>query len=901
MRKVFYKVIALLLVVFSIMLSLPSADINSATAVKISKKKITIYVGSVKKLILKGADASGIKWTSSDKKVATVSSKGKVKGIKEGKATISAKYKGKKYTCNVTVKNQKTSYTSAKVNISIDEYYREFSGNEAAKVLSLIEKLENSNKKTCILSGEYAWTITVKTDMKRMEYVRACTSDGWVIVDGSSGKCFKDMPELNKAVIEILTSDEKNNDEGSFIGYSIKCKEPVTETEYLDTATKLLADWLEQMKGSQVDDKYRNTGYKIEEAEKSAYLACGMVNGRKEFVCELCFTALDCGNDTFYDKNYTSGNYTLAGRGWNGNYILARFAWENGKCTVLETGNRFGGYDIRNGLNGISRSGYKNFFEFARRTDMEEALEKYYAGYDWATNIVSKNLTQNSDGVPVNINIYSYDVTSEDENTITGIWSFSSGMNGKVVYGSGVYFTDNGTGHMEDTLPRNFKLVFDNYTGDANPDYAIRYMNDEDGTYYALENLINDGRVLNYSGRAFEGGIYVAGCFEPSVRLQKTEDIAYIGWKKENGKYYPTNTRGDRIELPDLNMYSDRYFLPGDMKKYSKDETSVTCFLWNNTENTIKTDAEYSIQIYEKGQWNTVGKGIKINGVSVPARGYAEISYDIQSLTVRKNALYRIVQKCGKNTAYGKFVCEGDRDADFSVNIENMKTGMYSTKLSIINDSGVEISDIKKAVIKTKNGDVPLTVIGISENSYRIISPDFPQKSGTYTIVLNDNISAKLKIEDMKQKYDIRVDAEKLEDGIKINIDSNADLELNNIAIFKKSPGGSGYEALGMLPDKNTPDEKITPSKPYSIKLIDRYKEYFSDYLIHTYYDNAMESWDEYYNLLYSDYGITKDMTEEEFGEVFKNIFLYSSEGEYIAYISFDLDDGDTITVVHNF
>ncbi len=48
--------------------------------------------------------AGKITWKSSNKKVATVSSKGKVTAKKKGKATITAKVAGKTYKCKVTVK-----------------------------------------------------------------------------------------------------------------------------------------------------------------------------------------------------------------------------------------------------------------------------------------------------------------------------------------------------------------------------------------------------------------------------------------------------------------------------------------------------------------------------------------------------------------------------------------------------------------------------------------------------------------------------------------------------------------------------------------------------------------------------------------------------------------------------
>ena len=50
-----------------------------------------------------------VKWSSSDKKIATVSSSGVIKGVKKGKATITAKAGKKTYKCVVTVKNPQLS------------------------------------------------------------------------------------------------------------------------------------------------------------------------------------------------------------------------------------------------------------------------------------------------------------------------------------------------------------------------------------------------------------------------------------------------------------------------------------------------------------------------------------------------------------------------------------------------------------------------------------------------------------------------------------------------------------------------------------------------------------------------------------------------------------------------
>lgn len=91
-----------------------------AKPVSLSSKKKTIEVGSSFNLSLKNA-GSGAKWSTSNKKVATIkkvsATKYTITGKKKGTAKITVKYKKKKYTCTVTVKNPtpKLSVTSKTV------------------------------------------------------------------------------------------------------------------------------------------------------------------------------------------------------------------------------------------------------------------------------------------------------------------------------------------------------------------------------------------------------------------------------------------------------------------------------------------------------------------------------------------------------------------------------------------------------------------------------------------------------------------------------------------------------------------------------------------------------------------------------------------------------------------
>ena len=104
MKKV-KKTLAIILTLFLSITLIPTTGVSAAQKAKLNKTKATIYVGKTITLKLKN-NKDKVKWSSSNKKVATVSSKGKVKGKKAGKITITAKVGKKKYKCRITVKKK---------------------------------------------------------------------------------------------------------------------------------------------------------------------------------------------------------------------------------------------------------------------------------------------------------------------------------------------------------------------------------------------------------------------------------------------------------------------------------------------------------------------------------------------------------------------------------------------------------------------------------------------------------------------------------------------------------------------------------------------------------------------------------------------------------------------------
>ena len=107
------KILALIFIIVLSISMIPTTNISAAKKTKLNKTKATIYVGKTVRLKLKNTKKK-VKWSSSNKKIATVSKKGKVKGKKAGKVTITAKAGKKKYKCKVTVKKKTTPKPTTK-------------------------------------------------------------------------------------------------------------------------------------------------------------------------------------------------------------------------------------------------------------------------------------------------------------------------------------------------------------------------------------------------------------------------------------------------------------------------------------------------------------------------------------------------------------------------------------------------------------------------------------------------------------------------------------------------------------------------------------------------------------------------------------------------------------------
>lgn len=128
MKQQMKKILAVLFVILMAFSMLPGSYLQTdaakkktvkVTSVTLNKKTATIIKGQ--KLTLratlnpKNTTQKSLRWSTSNKKIATVNAKGVVNGVKKGTATITATVKGtsKKATCKITVKAKPVVKVSA--------------------------------------------------------------------------------------------------------------------------------------------------------------------------------------------------------------------------------------------------------------------------------------------------------------------------------------------------------------------------------------------------------------------------------------------------------------------------------------------------------------------------------------------------------------------------------------------------------------------------------------------------------------------------------------------------------------------------------------------------------------------------------------------------------------------
>ncbi|MBE5906322.1 MAG: hypothetical protein E7277_05945, partial [Lachnospiraceae bacterium] len=192
--------------------------VGAAPTPKMSSKKISISIGETKKLKVKNVDAMAkIVFTSANKKVATVSSKGVVKGISAGNTKVVASVINGKKTVKVSATIKVYNKTIVKSQKQLDQALKK-------QIHEIV--LKSSKKETfTIKKGVYSKT-NLTVDAKNADVVnngnfksikvKAIASDTWtenasgniLVINANAGRII--IPETTKLDAIVIKGENSN-------------------------------------------------------------------------------------------------------------------------------------------------------------------------------------------------------------------------------------------------------------------------------------------------------------------------------------------------------------------------------------------------------------------------------------------------------------------------------------------------------------------------------------------------------------------------------------------------------------------------------------------------------------------------------------------------------------------
>jgi uncharacterized repeat protein (TIGR02543 family) len=195
---------------------------TNTVGLSIVKKKL--LAGQGVSLKLKGASGT-VKWSSSKKSVATVSSNGTVKAKKKGKTVITAQYGGKKYKSTISVEAPKLSKSKVSMTLG-DTTTVKLNGTSFKTTYSSgntkVVKIDNNGKITAVGTGStkvkakangktYVCKVTVAARKVTSQTVRCSTCGGTGTVScgvcGGSGKISENRYDIyTKAYVQKQVS-----------------------------------------------------------------------------------------------------------------------------------------------------------------------------------------------------------------------------------------------------------------------------------------------------------------------------------------------------------------------------------------------------------------------------------------------------------------------------------------------------------------------------------------------------------------------------------------------------------------------------------------------------------------------------------------------------------------------
>lgn len=322
MKKILISVLVGLSLFFVAPIIVPSLQSNyivQAASVKINKSKVTMNVKEKYTLKVKGTSKK-VKWSTSNKKIATVSSKGKVAAKKKGKVTITAKVGSKKYKCKVKVENPKLNKTSLSLFIK-EGYTLKLNGSSQTKkwsssnssVVSVsdgkITALKKGTATIKVKAGKttYKCNVTVKTYENNLSIsyiplkysvIAVITNNSNVALSASptmvfynaSGAMQSTAHDFNYCIepkstvaMEFESYNTSTYQDQTFSNYKLSLGD-VTKSFYNKNGASKIATSASKTDGSLIVEATNNSGYKLDTILISAifYDAQGKAIGYSE-------------------------------------------------------------------------------------------------------------------------------------------------------------------------------------------------------------------------------------------------------------------------------------------------------------------------------------------------------------------------------------------------------------------------------------------------------------------------------------------------------------------------------------------------------------------------------------------------------------------------------------------
>ena len=640
------------------------------------------------------------------------------------------------------------------------------------------------------------------------------------------------------AFIEKITSPTPD---GRLIGTSYKCAEPTTDEEYLHAAEGVIATWLETLK-SETGQWHVDSVFIVETPYDAPQITARSEDG-KTFAAVVWFDYPDVAgfpSESIFAR-YSDNMFVHKDELQPGVYGL--FRYENGRCEILDyvDVNEFpNGYKF--GL-GNAASDYETFFEFLADEDhTQELLRNYPYRSHTVDSVLSHNVMRLANG-----EIYFLAIGPMDD-----IYCVENGdkiggpmkqefytRSRKDGYNSPVYYdqANRQPGWIE--FSKDFKLVFDDYNSDGNPDYAIKIGGDANGTTYYLE-------CMDYIGwpSASRGEIYVYGRFDDSIRFQIIESgKVAVPVKTDRGVemriFGITDKSGTGREglVDDYRLYSQRYYMPNAFNSYSAGTSKIIFNAWNNTDKNAEFGGNYTIERENGNGWEKIARGV-CEAVSVPAYNCGELSVDVSGISASVRSEYRVVMTVNGKKIYGGFYMGGgeaptvlaisggeplpDKRIEMKFTVENTGAATARVISAELYKGDAKIQDIDISSLKNlPSGDV--AVLSVRSDSEPFSAGEYKLKvytdGGDFTAV-----RTLISVPENQRFHLSAVSAEKTSDGVKFTLKNNkydgsevVNAEIASICVLKDN----SWQSLTLVPVelKTIKDIfDIPESKPFSLK-----------------------------------------------------------------------------------